>query len=68
MTREETGQASRLIPGSKLCVTSRILFFFYHGSVYMTPGLLATDGVHLSQRGQRIFAHELAGFIQGAIN
>ena len=29
---------------------------FDHGLVYMTPGMLATDGVHLSQRGKRIFA------------
>ena len=37
--------------------------FFGHGLVYMTPGLLATDRVHLSQRGKRIFAQELAGLI-----
>ena len=41
---------------------------FDHGSVYTTPGLLATDGVHLSQRGKRIFAQELAGLIERALN
>ena len=41
---------------------------FDHGSVYMAPGLLATDGVHLSQRGKRIFAQELAGLVEGALN
>ena len=42
--------------------------FFDHGLVYTTPGLLATDGVHLSQRGKRIFAQELAGLIERALN
>ena len=27
-----------------------------HKLVYMTPDLLATEGVHLSQKGKRIFA------------
>jgi len=34
----------------------------------MAPGLLAADGVQLSQRGKRILAHELAGFIERALN
>jgi len=38
--------------------------FFDHGEVYKAPGLLATDGVHLSQRGKRILAQELAGLIE----
>jgi len=37
--------------------------FFDHGLVYTTPGLLATDRVHISQRGKRILAQELAGLI-----
>jgi len=42
--------------------------FFDHGLAYMTPGLLVTDEVHLSQRGKRIFAQELAGRIETALN
>jgi len=42
--------------------------FFDHGEVYMTPGLLATDGVQLSRRGKRILAHEVAGLIERALN
>ncbi|KAK4830595.1 hypothetical protein QYF61_012021 [Mycteria americana] len=34
--------------------------FFDNGMVYMAPGLLASDGIHLSQRGKRVFAHELS--------
>lgn len=30
----------------------------------MTPGLLATDGVLLSQSGKGIFAQELAGLME----
>jgi len=40
---------------------------FDHGSVYM-PDLLATDGVHLSQKGKRILAQEIAGLIDRALN
>ena len=29
------------------------LGFFDHGSVYRTPGLLVTDGVHLSSKGEK---------------
>jgi len=42
--------------------------FFDHMEVYMAPGLLATDGVWLAQRGKRILAHKLAGFIKRALN
>jgi len=42
--------------------------FFDHGEVYTAPGVLATDGVQLSQRDQRILAHELAGLIERALN
>ncbi|KFR02209.1 hypothetical protein Y956_05133, partial [Nipponia nippon] len=41
---------------------------FSHGAVYMAPGLLETDGVHLLQRGKRILAQELAGLIERALN
>ena len=42
--------------------------FFDHGEVYTAPGLLATGGVQLSQRGKRILGHELAGLIKRALN
>jgi len=42
--------------------------FFDREFVYMTPGLLTTDGVHLSQRGKRIFAQHSAGLLEGALN
>ena len=38
------------------------------GEVYTTPGLLATGGTQLSQRGKRILGHELAGLIERALN
>jgi len=42
--------------------------FFDHGEVYTAPGLLATSGAQLSQRGKRILGHELAGLIERALN
>jgi len=42
--------------------------FFDHGEVYTAPGLLATGGTRLSQRGKRILGHELAGLIERALN
>jgi len=39
-----------------------------HGLVYMTPGLLAIDRVHLSQSRKRILVQELAGLIERALN
>jgi len=42
--------------------------FFDHGEVYTAPGLLATHGVQLSQRGKRILAHKLAGLTERALN
>ncbi|KAK4826058.1 hypothetical protein QYF61_004173 [Mycteria americana] len=42
--------------------------FFDNGMAYTAPGLLASDGIHLSQRGKRIFAQELAGLIDRALN
>jgi len=35
---------------------------------YSAPGLLASDGLHLSQRGKRVFTQELAGLIDRALN
>ena len=42
--------------------------FFDNRMAYTAPGLLALDGIHLSQRGKRVFAHELAGLIDRALN
>ncbi|KAK4816534.1 hypothetical protein QYF61_017735 [Mycteria americana] len=42
--------------------------FFNNGMVYTAPGLLVSDGIHLYQRGKRVFAHELAGLIDRALN
>jgi len=42
--------------------------FFDHREVYTALGLLATDGVQLSQRGKRILAHKLVGLIERALN
>ncbi|GAB0179160.1 hypothetical protein GRJ2_000381300 [Grus japonensis] len=42
--------------------------FFDNGMAYMAPGLMNPDGIHLSQRGKRIFAQELAGLIDRALN
>ena len=39
-----------------------------NGMAYAAPGLLASNGRHLSQRGKRVFAHELAGLIDRALN
>jgi len=42
--------------------------FFDNRMAYMAPGLLASDGIHLSQKGKRVFAQELAGLIDRALN
>ncbi|GAB0209138.1 hypothetical protein GRJ2_003379500 [Grus japonensis] len=42
--------------------------FFDNGAAYTAPGLMNPDGIHLSQRGKRIFAQELAGLIDRALN
>ena len=42
--------------------------FFDHGAVYMAPGLLETDGVHLSQQRKRILVQDLAGLVERALN
>ena len=41
---------------------------FDNEMVYKALGLLASDGIHLSQRGKRVFAHKLAGLIDRALN
>jgi len=35
---------------------------------YTAPGLRVSDGIHLSLRGKRVFAHKLAGLIDRALN
>jgi len=42
--------------------------FFDNGMGYTAPGLLASDRVHLCQRGKRVFAHKLVGLIDRALN
>jgi len=42
--------------------------FFDRREVYTAPGMLATDGVQLSQRGKRILGHQLAGLIERPLN
>ncbi|GAB0204581.1 hypothetical protein GRJ2_002923700 [Grus japonensis] len=42
--------------------------FFDNGAAYTAPGLMNPDGIHLSQRGKRIFAQELVGLIDRALN
>jgi len=44
------------------------LGFFDNGMAYTAPGLLVSDGTHLSRGGKRVFAHELAGLIDKALN
>ena len=43
-------------------------WFFDHGTTYTAPSLLASNGNQLSQTGKRIFAQELAGLIDRALN
>jgi len=42
--------------------------FFDNGMGYTAPGLRVSDGIHLSLRGKRVFAHKLAGLIDRALN
>ena len=44
------------------------LRFFDHGVVYLASGLKSADGYHLSQRGKRILAQELAGLVERSLN
>jgi len=46
----------------------RNLGFFDNGRAYMAPGLLVTDGIHLSQSRKSVFAHKLVGLIGRALN
>ncbi|TRZ06778.1 hypothetical protein HGM15179_020329 [Zosterops borbonicus] len=42
--------------------------FFDHEETFMAPGLLEPDGLHLSVKGKRVLAHELAELIETASN
>ena len=42
--------------------------FFKSGIDYLAPGLLVTNGVHLSQRMTGILVHMWAGLVQRALN
>jgi len=35
---------------------------------YTAIGLMASERIHLSQRGKKVFAHEQAGLIDSALN
>jgi len=41
---------------------------FDQGAIYWAPGLMAAGWCHLSLRGKRILAQELAGLIETALN
>lgn len=41
---------------------------FDYGAIYMAPGLLETDGVHLSRKCKRFLPYELTGMIERAFN
>lgn len=64
--RKETGRVSRSIPSSVNGVAE--IWGFDCGMVYTTSGLLVIDGIHLSQRGKRIFTQELTALIKSALN
>lgn len=64
--REETGRVSRSIRSSVNGIAE--FWGFDCGLVYTTSGLLVIDGIHLSQRGKRIFTQELTGLIKRALN
>ena len=46
-------------------VMSGLGFFFGHGAIYFTSGLMSVDGSHLCQRGKEILAQELSGLVEG---
>lgn len=42
--------------------------FFDHGEAFKASALLEPDGVHLSVKGKRFLAHELADLVERALN
>lgn len=62
------GRPNRFACYSKAGVTGRIWGFFNRGVIYTMPGLLTADGMHLSQRGKRVFAQELEGLTDRTLN
>ncbi|KAK4813943.1 hypothetical protein QYF61_003013 [Mycteria americana] len=68
VTLERTEAPNLSTYGSVAGVIATDLGFFDNGMAYTAPGLLASDGIHLSQRGKRIFAQELAALINRALN
>lgn len=68
-----TGKLMLSVSGSRTGFISRILGYFNHGIFrswgnFLAPGVLESDGLHLSSKGRRIVAHELAGLIERAVN
>jgi len=49
-------------------VTVTALGFFDNGMAHRAPGLLASNGSHISQRQQRVFAQGLVGLIGRSLN
>lgn len=61
------------VPADQYLTLSLVLSAEFYGflimpTVYMTPGLLMTNGGHLSQKGNRIFSQTLAGLMERALN
>lgn len=46
----------------------RGIWLFLPWAIFTAPGLLESDGLHLSNKGKRIVAHESAGWIERALN
>ncbi|RMC05489.1 hypothetical protein DUI87_18682 [Hirundo rustica rustica] len=42
--------------------------FFDHGEMFTAPALLEPNGIHLSVKGKRFLAHELAELVERALN
>ncbi|RMC20428.1 hypothetical protein DUI87_01280 [Hirundo rustica rustica] len=42
--------------------------FFDHGEIFTAPALLEPNGIHLSVKGKRFLAHELAELVERALN
>jgi len=42
--------------------------FFDNGMAFMASGWLVSDGIHISQRRQKVFAHKLTGFFDRSLS
>lgn len=72
----ESGEASANSQRSKLCFNTWLwdwchwqnFVFFNHGLLYTSPGLLTSNGMHLSQKGKRVFVQGVARQIDRTLN